>query len=400
MRTGTIISGIGHVGLILWLLFGGYLTAHNDAPPIQVSDVSLITNKQFAQLTAAAAPPPARPQTKVKSPEAAKETKPAKAPKPDTPAVSPKPAPKPKQEPKPEKLPQITSAEPRVQPPKFLKAPTPEKPPAAATLSPDVHTSAPPKASQRVAPTPAPAPAPDAAVAPVPTPEAAPEKTATQAKPQKPKQAKAPKEASTQIVPEASKQAKALTGQSTAPKVSPRPELRPETPAAPAQPPKEKVAKAEKPAKPEKAKPQKAKPDTSSAVDAALAAAMSATNGAGVTEGGQGKSTHLGPPVSAADTEGLLSTLKSTWIIDPGSPSADVTVTVDFQLSPDGKVIPSTIKLVSAEGGNQTAQQIAYRKARTAILHGSDLGFNLPPAKYQEWRDIQMVFDPKGMRLQ
>ena len=35
MRTGTIISGIGHLGLILWLLFGGLLTASHEAPPIQ-----------------------------------------------------------------------------------------------------------------------------------------------------------------------------------------------------------------------------------------------------------------------------------------------------------------------------------------------------------------------------
>jgi hypothetical protein len=216
----------------------------------------------------------------------------------------------------------------------------------------------------------------------------APAKSAQAAKPQKPKQAAAPKEASTQIVPEASKTAKALTGLSTAPKVSPRPPPRPPM----------QVASAET-AKPKPAKPKK--PDTGNkAVDAAVAAALAATSGQGVTAGGQGASKHLGPPLSSQDTAGLLSTLRSTWIVDPGSPSANVTVTVGFKLSPDGKVIAGSIRQVSAQGGDATAQSIAFRKARIAILHGSDVGFDLPPAKYQQWRDIEMVFDPKGMRLQ
>lgn len=134
-------------------------------------------------------------------------------------------------------------------------------------------------------------------------------------------------------------------------------------------------------------KPKLQKSAATQAVDAALAAVMETPSRAV-------------PMVMATDTVGLLSVLKSTWIIDPGAPSADVSVTVDFSLTPDGKVVPASIKLVSAQGGGQAAEKEAYRKARMAILRGSDLGFGLPLSKYQEWRNIEMVFDPQGMKLQ
>ena len=81
MRTGTIVSGIGHLALILWLLFGGLLAERNDAPPIQVSDVSLVSSAQLAQMSAAAsAPPSSKPQTQVSLPKAAPKVEPAPSP--------------------------------------------------------------------------------------------------------------------------------------------------------------------------------------------------------------------------------------------------------------------------------------------------------------------------------
>ncbi len=69
-------------------------------------------------------------------------------------------------------------------------------------------------------------------------------------------------------------------------------------------------------------------------------------------------------------------------------------------MNQDGTVNPASIKMQSASGSdNQSAVRAAFETARRAILRGSAEGFNLPADKYDQWRDIEIVFDPKGMRL-
>jgi hypothetical protein len=397
MRTGTIISGIGHLGLILWLLFGGLLTSSHEAPPILTSDVSLLSSADLAQMTAAASPPPGKPQTDVAAPKPdAAETPPAPAPQPDA-VPKPAPAPKPTPVPKADAKPVVPKKVPA--PAKVDTVPPSAPPPPEPTPAPEVSPTPPPKPAPRIAPTPAPAPKPDVKVADVPQPEVAPDATPAPT-PKPPKEAAAPKEAATQIVPETKAPDASVTGApQLAPKASPRPLTRP-TPPAPdaAAPDAVAAALADSAAKPG-AKP--AKPATMSTA-AAMAAALAAADGGGGT--GQTKDAtptkSSGPPLTAGQTSGLLSALRNTWIVDPGSSAANVTVTVAFSLNPDGTVIPASVKLLSNSGGDAGAVQVAFEKARRAILRGSsEIGFNLPPDKYDQWRDIEMVFNPDGMRL-
>ena len=37
--------------------------------------------------------------------------------------------------------------------------------------------------------------------------------------------------------------------------------------------------------------------------------------------------------------------------------------------------------------------------ARRAIIRCGARGFELPPEKYEQWRDIEMTFDPERMRI-
>ena len=46
MNTGVKISGAAHLGLILWMAFGGLFSFERDAP-LEVSDVTLISGEQF-----------------------------------------------------------------------------------------------------------------------------------------------------------------------------------------------------------------------------------------------------------------------------------------------------------------------------------------------------------------
>ena len=50
MNTGQIISGLGHVGLIGWMLFGG--TFQSEPLPFDVTDVAVISEAEFDAMMA------------------------------------------------------------------------------------------------------------------------------------------------------------------------------------------------------------------------------------------------------------------------------------------------------------------------------------------------------------
>ncbi len=54
MNKGVIISGIGHVGLILWALLGGWLFTDHTIPEIKIVDVSFISSAELDAMTSSA----------------------------------------------------------------------------------------------------------------------------------------------------------------------------------------------------------------------------------------------------------------------------------------------------------------------------------------------------------
>lgn len=96
----------------------------------------------------------------------------------------------------------------------------------------------------------------------------------------------------------------------------------------------------------------------------------------------------------------FLTALKSKWVVDPGSESASVVVTVAFDLNRDGTVIAQSIKLVSATGSNNdSAIRAAFESVRRAILRASAGGFGFDPASYDQWKHAQITFTPNAMHL-
>ena len=57
MQTGWIISGIGHAALIFVLLFGGLFIGDRIPEPIAVSDVTMVTEEEYAALALPGGPP-------------------------------------------------------------------------------------------------------------------------------------------------------------------------------------------------------------------------------------------------------------------------------------------------------------------------------------------------------
>ena len=66
MNTGTIFSGIGHAGLILWVLVGDWLFPATPTEEIIVTSVSMVTSAEFDAMQAAATLKPAEETAPVK----------------------------------------------------------------------------------------------------------------------------------------------------------------------------------------------------------------------------------------------------------------------------------------------------------------------------------------------
>ena len=131
---------------------------------------------------------------------------------------------------------------------------------------------------------------------------------------------------------------------------------------------------------------------TSASDDATVAAALAAALAATAPD------LPAGPPMTGSETEGFRLAIGECWDADTGGQSANVKVTVAFSLDRSGKVA-GDVRQVTAEGGDQAAVDTAFRAARTAILRCGASGYDLPADKYDQWKEVEMTFDPSAIRL-
>lgn len=348
MQTGTKISGAFHAGALVFAMFGGAFFRADPTESVQVADVSLVSSEQFADLMSRAPAPQATESAKVNEPEPVQE-----APTPEL--VEPEPV-----------------VEPEPEPEIAMVAPEP-------TPAPRVDKQAAPK------------PEPSAKEAETPQPEAAPDPDAT--KQAEPKKEQAPKEASTQIVTEPEKPSE------FAPQSSDVPRTRPKNM-------KERVAKTKTPEPVEKPKEpkQEAKPETQTAekpkqvaeptdntadeIAKALAQAQSETS--------QSQSAAaVGPPLTGSEKEGLVLAVQKCWNVPVGIQDADdLAVTIAVDMTPDGR-LASSPKLIEPTGAPSGSIKQAFEAGRRALIRCAP--YDLPQDKYEQWRQIEVVFNPERM---
>ena len=364
---GTWVSGVGHVGLIAWLLMGWGLS--HEPLDFQVSELSVVSSEEYAALVAAARPAapeaivepvaaPAPPPTETALPAPAEEA-PVEVAQPEPPPEAPveeAPPPAPPEPPAPPA--EVADVSPDVTPP-TPEAGAPDLPPSSTPT---------PRPVPRVAPEAAPPPPPDAAIAPevaetaqpAPTPEPVPVEEETTA----------PEEAAPETVTEAD-------DPSFAPEVALRPPSRPSRPTPPAvpeTPPEETVASSQN--------------VDADAVADALAAAVAAADPEPVQGGGV--------PLTGTELDAFRVSVQRCWVVDPGSQAARVRITVAFELTREGRVAGSVERL-RAEGGDGAAAESAFQAARRAVLRCQGDGFPLPADKYDQWRLVEMTFDGSAM---
>lgn len=369
MTTGAYISGAAHAGLIGFLLFGGLLE-RNRLPEVSVADVSVITSEEFAALTQPQAGPEIATDAAV--PETPEEDAAPDMGAPDEAA------------PPTSEVAQPQVPEPSDAPVEALEAPAPVPLPEAEVSDEIAPVEAPtepddrPEAPEEAAPSPATRVAPEPAAPPPPDVEAAPEvveQTAPAPSPEPPvpeEAPAAPEEASTEIVTEAEET------ESLAPASSPRPKARPARPTATAEAPEPEV---EAPSAPE----------VNDAVADALTQALEG--------GGESTPAPSGPPLTGGERDSFRVAVQDCWVVDVGSQAANVTVTVGVSMTQDGTVEGGEVRQISATGGDEAAQRTAFEAARRAILRCQRGGYPLPIEKFDHWRDIEMTFNPEGMRL-
>ncbi|MAY33718.1 MAG: hypothetical protein CMM86_14055 [Rhodovulum sp.] len=248
------------------------------------------------------------------------------------------------------------------------------------TVLPD---TAPPVAADRVTDEVVAAPEPDVRIDEVdqvrPEPAELPAETPVEVAPE----STAREQSTTQIVTEADQPDENSLGISAA--IRPRP--RPNRPAPTPEPDPEPVTETANAPEPEPT------PDTSSAVNDALAEAL---GGSSQTSGNG--TARVGPPLTQGEQDAFRVAVQGCWTVDPGSPTYQVVLTVGMDMQEDGRVVSSSLELLSASGGDTTTVQTAYEAARRAILRCQSQGrngYDLPAEKYDQWSRIELTFDPR-----
>lgn len=355
MPLGYVLSGTAHVALISWVLFGGVFQSAPE--PFEISGVDVISLSEFEALFQPENVP--SPETDVVTPVA-----PQVSDAPDLTSQQDREITTPQ-------LPEPPSTEPDVRPEIVQPAPiSPSLPvPPDAPELPDLEPpSAAPTFSQRPEAAPVRRVAPEAVAAPDPelqiadvdqAPTAPSEKApATEEAPE----ATAREEAATEIPTEPQNVA-------SAPVTSLRPRIRPRPPV-----------------------PVQSLPAANNdPIAAALAEAVA-------QEQSPSPAIPTGPPLTRGEQDSLRVAVQNCWNVDVGSQAADVVVTLAMSLDRDGKVRPGTLRLLSATGGSDGAQNAAFDAARRAVLRCQRGGYKLPIEKYDHWRDIEMTFNPEKMR--
>lgn len=107
-------------------------------------------------------------------------------------------------------------------------------------------------------------------------------------------------------------------------------------------------------------------------------------------------------------TEGLLAKRKDAfmaevercWNVGALSAAAlEVKVVVQFEITLKGKPISASVQMMGFEGGDEGAARQTYQSARRAIIRCGMRGYKLPPEKYEQWKIINITFNPSNRSL-
>jgi len=74
-------------------------------------------------------------------------------------------------------------------------------------------------------------------------------------------------------------------------------------------------------------------------------------------------------------------------------------LTLAFSLDRNSQPITSSVRVVKHEAADKEAVELAFNSAKQAVLRCGRDGYTLPVEKYDQWRDIELTFDPERTTL-
>lgn len=354
MQTGTKLSLFAHIVLILLIIFG-LPSSQKEAEPLDLSatDLRIVTEEELAALQPAAPEPGAE---EVIEPEEAE-------PAPSVEEQAPEPPPQD------EPLPNPVQAE--VNQPSQAQIASEDR---LGEISPEPLPDAPPPPppARRIADrviesdTLDRSPLPEPAVAPLPAPE-----EPVETPPEPVQDATAPPEQTTEIVTEAD-----LQRRPEAPVASRRPAGRPADFT-------QEIAKRQQAAQEAEAQAQ----------DDEIAALLAAAQ----AEASAASTSATASPLTSGDLQGLVLAVQSCWNVPIGVRyAADLQVVLRVEFDERGRLV-SEPRLVDSSGSDPTAAPQAFEAARRALLQCQP--YALPPEKYDQWKILDVAFNPEQMVL-
>ena len=99
--------------------------------------------------------------------------------------------------------------------------------------------------------------------------------------------------------------------------------------------------------------------------------------------------------LSTAEREAFGRSVAACWNVQQDA----VAVTLGFTLDRAGRPVMQSIRLQGRRTGEDAAVVAAFSAAKRAVLRCGAVGFDLPVEKYQQWRNIELTFDPERMVL-
>ena len=103
-------------------------------------------------------------------------------------------------------------------------------------------------------------------------------------------------------------------------------------------------------------------------------------------------------PLTAQERTAFVRQVAACWNTGGLSKVAQQTVvTVRFGLDPQGRPLRDSLQLIGAGKDTRQTTKDAYAAAKRAILRCGAGGYKLPLEKYEEWKDIEITFNPERM---
>ncbi|MEM9640512.1 MAG: hypothetical protein AAGA19_03345 [Pseudomonadota bacterium] len=127
-----------------------------------------------------------------------------------------------------------------------------------------------------------------------------------------------------------------------------------------------------------------------------LAVAEAQEEAAAVARAVEAAAAIQGPPLTAGEVDGFKLAVSRCWRIPDGvENAADLTVIVSVDFGVDGRVVGGPT-LIEPANDSRPEIRTAFESARRAILRCAGGGYDLPRDKYEQWKTLELVFEPSG----